>query len=86
MAFQLKNLKALSSASGFTLWHYRTSDDAETVMLHKYFDVAGGMLCEGDFILVTLRDVTETSWGGMIVVSKVNNEEVITTVADAFDW
>ena len=54
MSFIVRNLSVLAYANGFTLWHYKTGDDALAVVGRAgYFDDAVDMLASGDMLLVT---------------------------------
>ena len=54
MSFIVRNLSVLAYANGFTLWHYKTGEDALGVVGRAgYFDEAVDMLASGDMLLVT---------------------------------
>lgn len=53
MAYISYNLSVLAYASGFTLWHYTTTDAVATVGAAGYFNDAADMLRRGDMILAT---------------------------------
>lgn len=55
MSYDANNLSVLAYANGFTLWHYRTDDNAEDVIEELYFDGASDMLRQGDMILSNLE-------------------------------
>ncbi len=69
MAYDPRNLSALSYANGFTLWHYRTEDMPADVDNAGYFNEAAKMLREGDFIFVNAGIGTAPSHGVFIVLS-----------------
>lgn len=73
MAYEAKNLSALSYANGFTLWHYRTADLVATVDNLNYFDGASPMLREGDFIFVNAGVDSAPTHGVVVVVANDNN-------------
>ena len=52
MAFESKNLKLLSYAGGFTLWHYHSVDNIKAMEQRDYFNMAGDLLQSGDLIIV----------------------------------
>lgn len=56
MPFIVTDLSALTSANGFTLWHYRTPDDRATVLAPGYFSAAGTVLRPGDVVIVQASD------------------------------
>ncbi|MBB5690610.1 hypothetical protein FHS88_002745 [Roseomonas alkaliterrae] len=58
MAFASSGLAALTTANGFTLWHYRTEDDRATVLAPGYFAPAGHLLQPGDIVIVQAADAT----------------------------
>ena len=63
MAYEAKNLSAISYANGFTLWHYRTTDLVPAVDNIDYFNGAESMLREGDFIFVNAGIETAPTHG-----------------------
>jgi hypothetical protein len=58
MPYSDAGLSALSTANGFTLWHYRTTDDRATVLAPGYFAPAAGRLLPGDVVIVQAADAT----------------------------
>jgi hypothetical protein len=58
MPFSALGLSALTSANGFTLWHYRTEDLRATVLAPGYFAPAGAQLLPGDIVIVQALDST----------------------------
>jgi hypothetical protein len=52
MAYRPRDLNVIGYANGFTLWHYRASDAAETCA-PGFFAAAADMVCAGDIILVS---------------------------------
>ncbi|WP_198375839.1 hypothetical protein [Neoroseomonas rubea] len=58
MPYSDAGLSALSTANGFTLWHYRTTDDRATVLAPGYFAPAAGRLLPGDIVFVQASDAT----------------------------
>lgn len=50
MALVAADLNVLAYANGFTLWHYRTADAAESVFRSGYFDEAADLLRPGDIV------------------------------------
>lgn len=59
MAYEVRNLSVLAYANGFTLWHYKTKDDLESIINgfrgdENYF---GGdpMVRSGDIIVANVR-------------------------------
>jgi hypothetical protein len=54
MAFVLRNLSVLAYANGFTLWHYRSAEDAPSALdAPSYFAEAGDLLASGDIVMVS---------------------------------
>ncbi|MGC9270709.1 hypothetical protein [Acidiphilium sp.] len=54
MAFTLRNLSVLAYANGFTLWHYRTGDEALSALdSDHYFADAGDLIAPGDIIMAS---------------------------------
>lgn len=80
MAYQSKDLSALSYANGFTLWHYRTTDDATLVGGDGYFDEANRILRVGDFIFANCAEGAATTENGVFVV--IGNSGETVEVAD----
>lgn len=58
MPFSALGLSALTSANGFTLWHYRTDDLRAAVLAPGYFAPAGAQLLPGDIVIVQASDAT----------------------------
>ncbi len=58
MPFLSSGLAALTTANGFTLWHYRTADDRASVLAPGYFAPAGAQLLPGDIVIVQASDAT----------------------------
>jgi hypothetical protein len=58
MSFSSSGLAALTTANGFTLWHYRTEDDRATVLAPGYFAAAAARLLPGDIVIVQASDAT----------------------------
>lgn len=58
MPFSALGLSALTSANGFTLWHYRTEDLRATVLAPGYFAPASAQLKPGDIVVVQASDAT----------------------------
>lgn len=52
MSLQLSDLSVLAYANNFTLWHYKTTDDAVTTA--NYFDNAADMMNENDLIIANI--------------------------------
>ncbi len=77
MAYDPRNLSALTYANGFTLWHYKTPDPASAVDDTGYFNTAAGMLRVGDFIFGNFGG---TPGHGVMVV--LSNAGGVVDVAD----
>ena len=75
MPYSDAGLSALSTANGFTLWHYRTSDSAADVDTAGYFNDAVRMLRVGDFVLLNAGIGTAPANGVLVVAS--NNGTVV---------
>ncbi|MEO3473410.1 hypothetical protein AAFN86_16205 [Roseomonas sp. CAU 1739] len=58
MPFLSSGLSALTTANGFTLWHYRTEDDRASVLALGYFTPAAAQLVPGDIVIVQAADAT----------------------------
>jgi hypothetical protein len=75
MTFLSSGLSALTTANGFTLWHYRTEDDRASVLGPGYFAPAAARLLPGDIVIVQAADATalvpirggSTTGGGVTV-------------------
>jgi len=53
MSFANKNLSVIAYANGWTLWHYKTSDNAEAP---GYFDPIKNLANTGDIMIITGTD------------------------------
>ncbi|HEX6143357.1 MAG TPA: hypothetical protein VFZ01_11595 [Geminicoccaceae bacterium] len=71
MAYNPKNLSALSYANGFTLWHYKTTDAAADIDSAGYFNGASTMMRPGDFVFANASTGGTTESGVLIVKSNV---------------
>jgi hypothetical protein len=76
MAFAIRNLSVLAHANGFTLWHYKTSDDRTSVQAPGYFADAADMLASGDMMMLAdgtgPRVVCVASAGNQIVTAPLS--------------
>jgi hypothetical protein len=82
MAYAPKNLSALAYANGFTLWHYKTPDQALQVDNAGYFDGAATMLRAGDFIMANTNTGGTVQSGMFIVRSNTGTVVDIANLAD----
>ncbi len=80
MAYQAPNLSALAYANGFTLWHYRTSDNAADVDNSGYFNGASRMLRAGDFIMLSAGVNGVPSHGVAVVSANANGSIDVTNL------
>lgn len=80
MAYQSKNLSALAYANGFTLWHYRTGDNAADVDNAGYFNGASRMLRVGDFIMLNAGVDGVPSHGVLVVAANANGSVDVTNL------
>ena len=68
MSFRNADLSAISYANGFTLWHYRSPDSLDDMLMPGYFDQAHKMLRAHDFIHVNaLIDDARPEHGTFVV-------------------
>ena len=52
MAFAIRNLSVLAYANGFTLWHYKSGQDARgNLTVKNFFAEAQDMLTDGDLMI-----------------------------------
>lgn len=72
MAYNPKNLSVLAYANGFTLWHYTTTDAAETVDTQDYFNAAAEMVRVGDMILANVATAASPQAGIFVVQSNAS--------------
>lgn len=75
MAFDSKNLSALSYANGFTLWHYKSPDAPTTIDTTGYFNTAANMMRVGDFIFANAN--TDGALESGVLIVKSNNGGVV---------
>ena len=73
MAYNSKNLSALTYANGFTLWHYKSPDAAADIDTSNYFNGAAAMLRPGDFILTNASTSGTVESGVLIVKTNAGN-------------
>jgi hypothetical protein len=72
MAYKPENLSVLSYANGFTLWHYRTTDNTTDVDTSGYFNAAAKMIRPGDFIFINAGLGGTPSHGIMVILSNAD--------------
>lgn len=80
MAYNPTDLSAIAYANGFTLWHYRTSDEAAEIDNVGYFNPAGRMLRVGDFIFVNAGIGVSPTNGVFVVVSSADGNVDVTNL------
>ena len=75
MAFKNRDMSVIAYANGFTLWHYKTTEDniPQITVLDKYFSKIYTLMNVGDIIIVNAKDET-----CFLVVWDVN-EQVVRT-------
>lgn len=78
MAYDPKNLSAISYANGFTLWHYRSDDLASEIDDSGYFNSASMMLRAGDFVFLN-TGINGLASNGLAVVNANQNGQVDVT-------
>ena len=49
--YKASGLSVLAYANGFTLWHYKSTDDAATQKAQSYFNEAAAVLRANDMII-----------------------------------
>ena len=74
MAFTLRDLSVLAYANGFTLWHYKPSEDGLAEIGHAgYFADAADLLAPGDMVMLSASDggriATVTGAGNSIALA-----------------
>jgi len=70
MPFNSRELSVLAYANGFTLWHYRTSDQAAELDGGVcYFAGADELLREGDQIIVNLQEGNRPALVNLVVTA-----------------
>ena len=74
--FKGSGFSAISYANGFTLWHYRTSDDLAAVLDKGYFAPACKMLRVGDFIMCNASTDAVALEHAMLVVVAATSTDV----------
>ena len=79
MAYDKSNLTRLSGGSGVSLWHYTTTDTANTVDTAGYFNDSANMFNTNDIILAV------TASGGTPVIKILYANSVTATAVDVVD-
>ncbi|MBD5405972.1 hypothetical protein HDR59_05500 [bacterium] len=54
MSMDSKNLSVLAYSNGFTLWHYKTTDEKAVVEASGYFNKVSNIFNVGDVIFASL--------------------------------
>ena len=80
MAYNPKNLSVLAYANGFTLWHYSTTDPANSTDTAGYFNSASDMLRVGDMILANVDTDSANPAAGIFLVNY--NEGSVVDIAN----
>lgn len=58
--FLNKNMSVVAYANGFTLWHYKsTQDSLEQIEWAGYFDKIVTLMAIGDIVIINGKDSTE---------------------------
>ncbi|MGH6629254.1 MAG: hypothetical protein ACREB3_05955 [Burkholderiales bacterium] len=82
MAFDPKNLSALTYANGFTLWHYKTAvDTRNTIDTAAYFNAAIDILRVGDLMIITGSDASGLHLVNSLTVGAVDIADALALVA-----
>ena len=73
MAFKNRDMSVIAYANGFTLWHYKTSEDAMQAIIgnNKYFGKIYTLCNIGDLIIVNCPDTT-----AMLVIENIGDNTV----------
>tara|TARA_R100001163_G_C5025856_1_gene167410 strand:- start:93 stop:362 length:270 start_codon:yes stop_codon:yes gene_type:complete len=79
MAYNAANLTRLAGGSGVNLWHYTTTDAANTVDTAGYFSESANMFNTNDIIFVV------TASGGTPVVKIIYANSVTASAVDVVD-
>jgi hypothetical protein len=79
MAFQIRNISVLSYANGFTHWHYKTSDDIDTINSEGYFNSIFDMVNIGDVIIIN-PNINQIEKTGQYVFNKIASSITITKI------
>ena len=77
MAFNATDLSVLAYANNFTLWHYKTADDAVTGA--GYFDKAVDMLRINDLVIANVD--TDGTPASVFYVVTANDGSSVTVTA-----
>lgn len=57
--FMNRNLSVIAYANGFTLWHYRSNDDAmKAITEPTYFCPVKNLIHTGDIVMINAKDET----------------------------
>ena len=81
MAFKPANLSVLAYANGFTFWHYKSAEDANSNMIGAgHFDAAADLLRPGDILAVNGKDDSAA------LIRVASNRGGRVTVGFTTDW
>jgi len=85
MPFATRDLSVLAYANGFTLWHYKLSNDGTGAPVRvsdlaeaNYFLDVCDMMAAGDMILVSIGNRDRGAHGTLLVVSESRGDLVTT--------
>lgn len=75
MAFKNRDMSVIAYANGFTLWHYKNTEDnlSQIIGNEKYFAKIYTLCNGGDIIIVNAKDET-----GFLVIESVD-EQIVKT-------
>lgn len=72
MAFNSKNFSVMAYANGFTLWHYASEDDLDTIMTCGYFNPTSVYARKGDMFLVSANKEAKLQSSILVINDIVN--------------
>lgn len=78
---KLNRLAVLAYANGFTLWHYRSEDDAAESAKAGYWSPARGLLHPGDFIFGRYGAGAARRWGYNLILANNGTSVAVGEVA-----
>jgi hypothetical protein len=74
--FDRNGLNVLNgTATGFTLWHYRSVDPAPEILAANYFAAAAAAVGPGDFMLVNAGYGGDAPCNRLVVVDRVGTAD-----------
>ena len=75
MTVSVNNIAVIAYANGFTIWHYKTTENKNTLLSDGYFSTMKNSFMKGD-IIIAITETSSDAKANMLLVSNINNNAV----------